>query len=43
MHRTHDRFRGWSGLALEGTAEKPTGYNGLKRGNLTAVPMNAGE
>jgi hypothetical protein len=37
------RFRGWSGLALEGTAEKPTGYTGLKRGDLAAVPMNDGE
>jgi hypothetical protein len=40
MHRTYDRFRGWSGLALEGTAEQPTGYKGLKRGDLTAVPIN---
>ena len=43
MNRTHDRFRGWSGLVLEGTAEKPTGYKGLKRGDLTAVPMNGGD
>jgi hypothetical protein len=43
MRRAHDRFRGWSGLALEGTAEKPTGYKGLKRGDLTAVPRNGGE
>jgi hypothetical protein len=40
MHRTHDRFRGWSGLALEGTAERATGYKGLKQGELTAVPPN---
>jgi hypothetical protein len=39
MQRTYDRFRGWSGLALEGTAEEPTGYKGLKRGELTAVSM----
>jgi hypothetical protein len=43
MRRTYDRFRGWSGLALEGTPEKPTGYKGLKRGDLTAVPMNDGD
>ena len=43
MHRAHDRFRGWSGLALEGTAEEPTGYQGLKRGELTAVLMDDGE
>jgi hypothetical protein len=42
MLRTHDRFRGWSGLALEGTAVKPTAYRGLKRRELTAVPMNDG-
>jgi hypothetical protein len=39
MHRTYDRFRGWSGLALEGTVEEPTGYQGLKQGDLTAVPI----
>ncbi len=40
MHRTYDRFSGWSGLALEGTAEKPTGYKGVKSGDLTAGPIN---
>jgi hypothetical protein len=39
MRRTYDQFRGWSGLALEGMAERPTGYKGLKRGELTAVRM----
>jgi hypothetical protein len=43
MHRTHDRFRGWSGLALEGTPGPPTGYKGISRGNLTAVPIDQGE
>jgi hypothetical protein len=43
MHQTYDHFRGWSGLALEGTPELPTGYKGLKRGELTAVAMNDGE
>jgi hypothetical protein len=43
MFPTHDRFCGRSGLALERTAEKPTGYKGLNRGDLTAVPMNDGE
>jgi hypothetical protein len=43
MRRTYDRFRGWSGLALHGTAEKTTGYKGLKRGDFTAVPMNGGD
>jgi hypothetical protein len=43
VHWSHDRFRGWSGLALEGTLEKPTGYEGLKRGDLTAVPMDGGD
>lgn len=42
MHQTYDRFRGWSGLALEGTAEKPTGYKGLKSGELTPVPLEKG-
>jgi hypothetical protein len=37
MHRAHDRHRGWSGLALEGPAEKPTGYRGLKADELTPV------
>jgi hypothetical protein len=43
MHKTHERFRGWIGLPLEGTEEKPNGYNGLARGDLTAVPTNDGE
>jgi hypothetical protein len=43
MHRTYDRFRGWSGLTLEGTAEQPAGYKGLKKGDLAAVPINRGD
>ncbi len=37
MQRTYDRFRGWSGLALTGPAERPTGYRGLKQDELTPV------
>jgi hypothetical protein len=42
MHRAYDRFRGWSGLALEGAAERPTGYQGLEGGDLTPVPPDDG-
>jgi hypothetical protein len=37
MERTYDRFRGWSGLALEGPADRPTGFRGLRQDELTPV------
>jgi hypothetical protein len=37
MTAAHDRFQGFSGLALEGPPEKPTGFRGLKAGELTPV------
>ncbi len=39
MNRTFDRFRGFSGLALDGPAEEPTGYRGLKQDELTPVSV----
>ena len=38
MNRAYDRYQGLSGLALEGPAEAPTGYRGVKRGELTPIP-----
>jgi hypothetical protein len=37
MERAYDRHRGWSGLALEGPAGRPTGFRGLKASELTPV------
>jgi hypothetical protein len=37
MHRAYDRFRGWSGLALDGPAARPTEFRGLKGHELTPV------
>lgn len=37
MSRAYDRHRGYSGLTLDGPADHPTGYRGLKQGELTAV------
>jgi len=37
MARAYDRFRGYRGLALDGPAEAPTGYRGLKADELTPV------
>jgi hypothetical protein len=37
MHQAHDRFRGWSGLALDGPAARPTAFRGLKGHELTPV------
>lgn len=37
MERTCDRFRGWSGLALEGPAGRPSGYRGVRQDELTPV------
>ncbi|MDB5350862.1 MAG: hypothetical protein JWN86_2109 [Planctomycetota bacterium] len=35
MNSAYDRFRGLSGFALDGPSEKPTGFRGLKSGELT--------
>jgi hypothetical protein len=37
MHRAYDRFRGASGIALEGPADRPTWYKTLKANELTPV------
>lgn len=37
MQRTYDRYRGFSGLALDGPAGSPTGFRGLKRDELTPI------
>ena len=37
MARAYDRFSGISGLGLEGPADRPTGYRGLKAAELTPV------
>ncbi len=39
MARAYDRFRGFSGLAIDGPADKPTGYRGLKADELTPVSV----
>ena len=37
MHATYDRFKGFSGLRVEGSPAAPTGYRGLRRDELKAV------
>jgi hypothetical protein len=37
MHRAYDRFRGASGIALQGPSDRPTGYRMLKANELTPV------
>jgi hypothetical protein len=37
MHHTYDRFRGASGLAVDGPPERPTGFRTLKPSELTPV------
>ena len=37
MFPAHDRFRGFSGLALDGPEDKPNGWRGLKANELTPV------
>jgi hypothetical protein len=39
MNRAYDRYKGISGLALDGPADKPTGFRGLKQGELTPVAI----
>lgn len=41
MAEAYDRYRGFSGLALEGPSEAPTGFRGLKAGELTPVDDRA--
>jgi len=37
MERAHDRFKGFSGLDLEGPEDKPTGYRGRQSNELTPI------
>ena len=37
MHAAYDRFRGWSGLEIEGPEDRPAGYRGLTQDRLTPV------
>lgn len=37
MNLAYDAHAGWSGLAIDGPAEKPTGYRGLKAAELTPI------
>lgn len=37
MERAYDRFRGWSGIQIEGNTDEPRGYKGLKQGELGAA------
>lgn len=39
MAAAYDRFRGYSGLALEGPDDRPTGFRGLKAAELTPVQL----
>ena len=39
MEKANDRYRGISGLALEGPPDKPTGFKGLKQNELTPVTL----
>ena len=39
MNRAYDRFRGCSGLALDGPDDRPTGFRGLKANELTPVSV----
>jgi hypothetical protein len=40
MVRAYDRYRGFSGLALEGDDDTPTGFRGLKTAELTPVVIS---
>ena len=37
MNRANDRYRGFSGFALDGPADAPTAFRGLRRDELTPV------
>jgi hypothetical protein len=39
MNQAYDRYRGISGLALDGPADAPTAFRGLKANELTPVTM----
>ena len=39
MHAAYDRYKGYSGLALEGPVEQPTGFKGLAQGALPPVAV----
>jgi hypothetical protein len=39
MSAAYDRFRGFSGLAIEGPDDAPTGFRGLKQNELTPVSI----
>ncbi len=39
MNKAYDRYKGISGLALEGPDDKPTGFRGLKTKELTPVTL----
>ena len=43
MNLAYDRYKGFSGLALDGPADTPTGYRGLKRAELTPISPPVGE
>lgn len=42
MFETYDRYRGWSGIELEGPAHRPTRFVGVKQQELSAVPPRGG-
>lgn len=37
LHATYDRYRGWSGIDLDGPADRPTGFHPVKQSHLSAV------
>jgi hypothetical protein len=37
MRSAYDRYRGWSGIELSGPAQRPTGFVGVKQGELKPV------
>ncbi|MBX6311631.1 MAG: hypothetical protein IRY99_01710 [Isosphaeraceae bacterium] len=39
LEAAYDRFRGFSGLVLDGPADRPTGFRGLKQDELTPVSI----
>jgi hypothetical protein len=39
MHVAYDRYKGFSGLALEGPPDRPTGFKGLTQAELTPVAL----
>ncbi len=43
MARAYDRHRGFSGLAIDGPFDKPTGFRGLKAAELSALDVPQGQ